>query len=629
MLSIMRKKAGSWIIKLLLGAIVLVFVFWGVGSFREKSLTRVALVNGAIITVPEYKMSYNNLIESLRESFGKNLDSDTLKMLNVEKQTMDRLIDQKLLLQEAEKLNFRLTDTELVQAIQNIRAFQTDGRFDRRLYTYVLERARLTPETFEVIQRDAMLIEKVKYFITENAKVSDQEAGEWFNWMNAQVDIEYVVFEPGKYKDLNPTPEELKAYFDAHKESYKTEPKVKAKYLLFESDSYRNQIQLTPQEIKTYYETNRKEFQTPKTVQASHILLKTGPGDSPEKVEQTKSRILEILKMARAGQDFATLAKKYSEDPSKDNGGNLGAFEKDQMVAPFSDQAFSMKAGEISEPVKTQFGWHIIKVEKVNAEINLSLEEATEKIRQTLTGQRTQDLARDAAEDAYDASFQGNDLSKTAQSLKLSLLSTDYFTRKGPDNIKNQAKFAAAALNLAAGDISQVLDLGGGAYSILQVIEKIPASIPEMKDVEKKIRTEWIQEKQDESARKDAQAFLAALQKGEALSAAAQQQGMSPKTTGFFKRGGSIPNIGYEGEIAAVAFKLSNKKQLPEAPVKGNAGYYVIRFRDRKAPEPGEFEAEKKEIKQRLLEQKKATIFSRWLNQVKLRSDIVIEDAYK
>ena len=199
MLRLMRQQAGSWIIKILLGAIVIVFIFWGVGSFRSQRGGRVALVNGDQITLDEYREAYNNLLEQLRKRFGNNLNEDMIKMLQVRKQALNQLVDNKLLVQEAKRLKFRVSDKELAEAIMKIGAFQRASVFDSRLYNNVLDRLRMTPEEFEIAQREAMLIERLRTLITGGVKVSDQEAMEWFNWTNASVNIDFVLFDPDKY----------------------------------------------------------------------------------------------------------------------------------------------------------------------------------------------------------------------------------------------------------------------------------------------------------------------------------------------------------------------------------------------------------------------------------------------
>lgn len=628
MLRLMRKQAGSWLIKILLGAIVIVFIFWGVGSFRSQRGGRVALVNGDQITMDDYRETYNNLIEQFRRRFGNNLDEDMLKQLQVKRQALNQLIDNKLLVQESKRLKFRVSEKELTDAILNITAFQRDGMFDSRLYRNILDRLRMTPEAFEVAQKNAMLIDKLRTLITSSAKISDQEALEWYNWVNASVNIDTVFFDPNRYKDIHPSDEEIKTFFENHNEKYTTEAMVKVRYLNFNPDAFRSKVALSNEEVREYYDENLETFKTPKTVEARHILLIVNRDADPETVEKTKERALDILKLAKEGKDFAKLAKQYSEGPTRDKGGYLGKFKKEAMVKPFADMAFSLKAGEVSEPVRTQFGWHIIKVEKVNEASITSFEDAKKNIRKKLTDDMAKSLAYDEAETVSDDAFEGEDLINAAKEQNMKILTTDFFSSKGPiKGINNPSKFASVAFNLTDKEISNVQEFENGYY-ILQLVDKIQPKIPAFDKVKEKVRLELIKEKQDEKAKADSETLLAALKSGKTMPAESKKFNLTPKTTGFFKRNGSIPEIGLERDIVEAAFELTDKKQLPENVLKGSKGYYVIQFKDRKISDPENFSKEKGDITNRLLAQKKSSIFDALLAQIKSRSEITIKEGF-
>ncbi len=623
MLRMMREHATSWFIKIILGAIVIVFVLWGVGNYGAQRESRVALVNGQPITVDEYRGAYNNLMERYRQLYGENFNNDMIKMLNLEQQALDSLIDQRLLLQEAESLDFRVSDEELAAAIRNFEAFQRDGRFDRRLYLNLLSRNRLTPETFEVNQRQALLAEKVRSFIMDSVKVSENEAFEYYQWNNATMKLDYVLFEPSRYEDIEPTDAETEAHYEENKENYKTDPMVKVQYLRFPAEDFVDRVEVPEEEIEAYYMENPEAFESPKTVEARHILIKTGEADPPEVVEEKKSRALEIMEKARSGEDFAELAKAHSEGPSKEKGGLLGAFKREDMVKPFSDKAFSMAPGEISEPVLTQFGWHIIKVEKVNEASTTPLEEAEETIRKRLARDRADILAYDEAESVFMAAYEGDDLGELAEARDLDLTSTDFLTRSGTvKGVGDSRAFLSAAFELPVMEISDIKDLKDGYY-LLQVTEKIEAETADLADVRAEVKADLVSKRRMERAEAEAEALLKAVREKDAtLSEAAEISGLTLRTTEPFKRQDAIPGIGYEREIARKAFELSPEKKYPQAPLKGRKGYYVIAFNERKAPDTEAFKAEETEVRDRLLQQKRVRTFNTWLAQVKSRSEI-------
>jgi peptidyl-prolyl cis-trans isomerase D len=628
MLSLMRKHAGTWMIKIILGAIVVVFVFWGVGSYTSRRSGRVADVNGTAITLDDYRTSYTTLLEQVRRSFGNNLSEELIQTLQLRKRALDQLIDRSLMLQAAEKFKLTVSDEELAESIRNIPAFQTAGVFDSQRYMNALGSNKLTPETFEIQQRDSLIINKLQAFISGNIKVSDREAQQWYKWNNAEVDIEYVIFEPQRYKDIKPTDEEIGNYFDQNKNSYKTDPQIKARYLYFKPEDFAAKVTVSADDIQEYYESNPEKFKTAKTVEARHILIKVDANAEAEAAEDARTRIDDIFNMAKEGQDFAELAKKYSEGPTKAKGGYLGAFTRETMVKPFADRAFSMKAGEISEPVRTQFGWHIIKVEKINPEKTTSLSEAESEIVKTLKADISKNLAYDEAEAVYDASFEGQDLDSIAQDRNLKMVTTDLFTqKKPPKGVKTGTRFAAAAFNLPLNDISDVQVFGDG-YFLIEVVDKIPAQIPELKTVEANVKKDLVKQKQEEKARDEAKKLLLELKNGQPFATISQKYKQAPKKTGFFKRNDSIPTIGNEPEIARIAFRLSDKNNLPEDAIKGQKGYFVINYRTRKDPTLEGFEKEKTEIKERLLQQKSFKTFDAWLTQMKSESQISIEEGF-
>jgi peptidyl-prolyl cis-trans isomerase D len=626
MLSLMRKHAGTWMIKIILGAIVIVFIFWGVGSYRSRQSGRVASVNGTIITLDDYRESYNNLIEQVRQSFGNNLNEELIRMLQLRKRALDQLVDKALMLQAAEKLKLTVSDEELAESIRNIRAFQTAGVFDSGRYLNILSRNRLTPEDFEVQQRETLIINKLQGLIIGSIKVSDLEAQQWYIWNNTETDIDYLVLEPQRYKDIKLTEEELRGYFDQHKDSYKTDPSIKVRYLYFNPEDYAARVKLTEDDIRDYYESNLDEFKTPKTVEARHILIKVDQNADPQQVESARKKAEEILKLAKQGQDFAELARKYSEGPTRTKGGYLGTFRREEMVKPFSDKAFSMNAGEISEPVRTPFGWHIIKVEKVNPAKTLTLEEAEADIRKKLTADRAKNMAYDDAEAVYDASFESQNLDRIAAERNLKIQTTGFFTqKKPPQNIKDSARFAAAAFELPVDELSPVQDFTDGYY-LLEVVDKLQPQIPELKTVEDKVRNDLLKEKQDQKARDEANLVLKELKEGQSLAAVSQKFKIPVKQTGFFKRNSSIPEIGAESAIANIAFQLSDENRLPEEVIKGQKGYYVISFRKRREPSLEGFEKEKETIINQLLQQKTIKTVDAWIARLRSESKISIEE---
>ncbi len=305
----------------------------------------------------------------------------------------------------------------------------------------------------------------------------------------------------------------------------------------------------------------------------------------------------------------------------------MGVFGRGSMVKPFEEAAFSMKVGEISDPVRTQFGWHIIKVESVNEAKTLTLEEARDQIKSRLNDTRSKDLANDAAEAVYQNSFEGEDLVKAAEKSGVLLNTTDFFTDEGPQdkNIMHRDKFTEIAFALSDMEISEINELFDGFY-IIQLIGIQESRIPDFEEVYEKVGSKWTLAKQDEMARKDAESFLEKVKSGSMMEDISGEFDVVVSESDFFRRNQAITNLDNEPQISNAAFGLSREKKYPEEIVKGNKGYYIIAFQDRKEPESEDFEKEKENIRQRLMMQKQAKTFEDWMKQIRNSSKISITD---
>jgi len=632
MLHLMRKHATSWIIKFLLSAIVIVFVFWGVGSFREENVNRVAEVNGTVITIDQYYDAYNNVIEGYKRQFGDNLDDKLLEALNIKQQVVNTLIERELVLQEANKMKIRVTDEELARSIQSISYFQKDGLFDNRYYVNVLRRNRMTPEQFELSQRRSLYLEKLRGLVIGSVKVADDEARAWFNYENETVNIDYIAFEFDKYTELELTKEAINEYYENNKDDYKTELEIKVAYIHFDKKKYLPLVKINTEEIETYYESHKSEFETPKTVEARHILLKVDAESGSEKDVDAKKRAQDVYQKAiQKDADFAKLAQEFSEGPSKDRGGYLGQFKKEDMVKPFSDKAFSMKAGEVSEPVRTSFGWHIIKVEGVNEATSLTIGAATPDIKEKLENERADNLAYDAAEDFFDTLY-NDPLTSAAKASGLSVVETDFFGSRGPSTLfRDRYSFARAAFELEKDQTSEIVGWDNGYY-IIQLLEKKEPFVQDLLVVQDRVEKDLKNKLQTEKAFENAVTCLNTIsesgQKTLTEKTAQADQSYSFTTSGFFKRNEDIPKVGNEKDINTAAFSLTANNPIGYTVYKGLKGYYVIKLKDRKQPDEEAFKDALQSVKDTLRQKRESKLFENWIESIKMKSKIEIEERF-
>ncbi len=618
MLDFMRRHAGTWMIKALLFAIVVVFIFWGVGSWTHHEEGIVATVNGEAVAIEAYRRTYNRMLDQVRQSFGTALNDEMLRALDLPNRALDELIDQLLLRQAAERFGLEVSDEELARSVQRIEAFQANGRFDPGRYRQVLSLNRMTPEVFESLQRESLMARKLAQVVTGGAKVSEREVEEWYAWNRLAVKADWACIEAERFRDVQATAEEIARHFEEKREAYRRPAEVRVQFVRLDPERFRDRVALNESELEAYYEEHRERFALPRTVEARHILLRLEADAGAEAVEAARARLAELRRRILEGADFAALAREVSEDPgSRDQGGLLPAFRRGDVVSPFAEAAFALAPGEVSEPVRTPFGWHLIRVERVNPERTRAFAEVKEEIAERLRRERARSLAYDQAEALYDAALAAGDLGRAAAELRLEAVTTDFFPREAPPaGLADSERFAAAAFALAPGEVSDILDLPDG-YVLLQLRETRPSRIPELPDVEAQVRADVVRRKQAERALEQARALLADLRGGAALEAAAKRHGVAFRTTGYFQRSDTIEGLGHEPAVNRAAFSLSERNPLPEEPLPTEKGACVLRFAGRQEPDPAGLERERERIREQLLRQKRAQLWESWMNDLR------------
>jgi peptidyl-prolyl cis-trans isomerase D len=455
--------------------------------------------------------------------------------------------------------------------------------------------------------------------------VSNEEVLAWYQWQQTALDIDYLRVDPATFEDVATSEEEAQSYFETNQEDYQTAPELKARYIVFQPAAYRSRVQIADDEVQRYYEENQTEFYSPEKVEARHILIKVAPDADEAAVAAARKRIETIYARAVGGEDFAELATALSEGPSKNQGGYLGFFERGRMVKPFEEAAFALQEGDISEPVRTDFGWHIIKVERHQAAETLSLEQSRDKIRGLLTDRKARALALEDAESAYDVSYGGDDLLQAGEQFGVAVEVTDWIAlNQEVEGLGDARQFIETAFRLEPMAISEVQDLGGAFY-LIQTLEKRPARIPAFDTVAERVREDLKTQKQWERAEAQAKEMLEALKGGANLKEVGAAQGLTPQTTGWFKRREAIPGIGLDTALGAAAFKLTAEAPYPEKPLRGQDAVFVIHLRDRRMPDAQTEVGERDSLEQQLRQRKQQAIYQEWMAQVRSRSEIEID----
>ena len=627
MLHLMRKHAKSWIINVLVGAIVVVFVFWGVGSFRQRNITRVATVNDEPISMAEYQERYRELFEQARIQYRDFLDENLLKALDLKKQALKSLINEHLIYQQARALGVAATAEDLQRVIAQTPYFQVDGRFNPDRYRSMLARFHYTPEQYEEAVRKSEINKRVIGMITGLAKVSATEVRDFFHMLKDRIDLDFVLFETEKFREkVQPKDQDIQAFFKKHRKQYRFSPQVKVSYLAFRPKDFEDEVEVSQDELADYYELNLDRYREPEKVKARHILFRLERDDPPEKVAQVRSKAEGVLKLAQKGEDFAGLAEKYSEGPTAKAGGDLGWFARDQLVKPFSDAAFRASKGSITDLVRTDFGFHIIKVEDRRAAGSRSFEEVKDEIRKKIIQEKATELATDRSAAAYEEVALSQDFEGVARKKGLTPITTDFLSSDRPMTDENlDHKFLEIALSLKKGEIGPLVDLDKGHF-LIKCLDRKESYLPQLKEVRARVEADLVDEQALELARKAAEGFLARIKKGEGWETAAKDLKLEIQNTGPFTRNELIPKIGGNGAIKSAGFALREPGQSIPEPYKADKGFYVIRLKKRLTADAAELEKEREALVKRLRTSKGQIFLYQWIESLKAKSNILIEE---
>lgn len=627
MLRFMRTHAGSWIIKILLGLIIVVFIFWGVGRIESKKKTVVATVGDYFITIGEFDRAYNNLLEYYSRIFGERFSPDLLKRMNIKQQVLDQLINTTLFLQGSEKIGLRVTKEELRDEILQYPAFQREGTFDRDLYLQALRRSGLEPGDFEeTILRD-LRIRRMDELIGDTTVIlTEAEVKDLYFLENEKINLDFIKVSPKAFREkIKVTQKELEGYYEEHKEEFRSPPQVKVLYLKFSPNTYLEEAEVLPREIQEYYEVNIDQYRRPKRVRVRHILIKVDPEAKPDEVDKVKKKAEEVLAKARKGEDFATLAREFSNDPSASQGGDLGYFSQGEMEPILEKAVFHLAKGEISPLLKTRHGFHIVKLEDVQEAKEKSLEEVKGKITPLLRKEKAKDLAAMHAEDAAYKAKKLGELKAYAQREGLQASEVGPFKpAQTLDGLGIKKKFSSVAFTLEQGDISSAFQ-DGEDYFVLQVVDKMPPQSSPLEEVKERVKEALVSSLAKELAHNTAQQLLTAWRKGEDFKKLLEKKNLKVEQTGFFKRSSSsAPHIGtlarYAGELAT----LTLEDPWPEEVLEMADTYFVIRLRGVQEVSKTDYEKEKDTYRKRLSSLKKGELLHRWLKIMKDGAEIEI-----
>lgn len=629
MLDRMRRHQG-WL-KWSLALVVLTFVLFYVPDFLSPTGTgatgeAVATVEGRRITVNEFTRAYNAQMAQFRSAYGAGMNDAMVRQLGLDRQVLQQMIDQQAVLAEADRLGVSATDVEVRARIMTIPAFQENGQFigeQRYRQLLRLQRPPLSPSEFEEEVRNSVILDKMRATLTEWITVSDAEADAEYLRRNEKVTLDVVAFPSVEFAEqVQPADAELASYFEQHKESYRIGERRKVKYLLVDEQAIRANIAVPEQDIQRAYKLNLDQYSKPEQVRASHILLNTEGKDEAE----VRARADALLAQLKAGADFEALAKAHSQDTaSASRGGDLDFFARGRMVPEFDAVAFSLPVGQLSDLVRTQYGFHIIKVtDKKAAEVQ-TLDAVRPQITEQLRFERAQTRAQDLATAIAAEVKSPGDLDKAAASRGLEVQESALFTRTEPiPGLGAAADVSAQAFDLAPGAVSGPLRTGTGV-AFLTVTAVEPPRMPALADVTDRVKADLVKHRTQELARARAAAVAPTLKNASNFAAAAKAAGRTVRTSDALARGGAIPEVGPSPAVDAVAFALP--VGAVSDPIATPNGAVIVRVVNRTSVPPADLAANREATRRELASQRRAQFFTSYMAKAKEAMGINVDQS--
>jgi peptidyl-prolyl cis-trans isomerase D len=575
----------------------------------------IATVNGESIPNERFQRRYQAYAEAYAQVYRDRFTPELAERMGLPQQVVNDLVQEVLVVQRARAEGLEVTDAELNAQIQAIPAFQEGGRFAIKRYQDFLKRRNLAASAFEADVRRELTRMKAEGTVRGGVKVAEPEVEQAWRLRNESVRAQWALIDVAALANgVEVTDADAEAFLKKNEAEYRQPERRKVTYVLVSTRELARPV--ADADIEKYYAEHSSEFEQPAQIRASHVLVRVGETGGSEAEDKARTKIAEVIKRAKAGEDFQKLAREISEDPgSKETGGDLGLIRKGEMVPQFEQAAFAMKAGEISaEPVRTPFGFHAIKVTEVRAPSKTPLKEVSAQIRERLSAEAADRAARAKAEEVRGTLLGAADFSAEARKLGLNPLDTTIpkieRAAGAPADSMTDATFA-----LAPNGVSPVVKSAAG-YAIIKHRESLPAAVPPLAEIKDRVVGAVKRERAETQALERAKQLVADAKND--FAAAAKKAGATTGETSRFSL--AKPAEKFPGDAMLAAFQTAVNGVTE--PVKTAQGYYVLKVLERTPPDPAGLATERDKVAKELLQQKQSQAWQAWVDAARTGAKI-------
>ncbi len=627
MLRMMRKNAKSWVVKFVFGVIIVVFSFWGVGSMKAKQMTVAVTVNGKSIERKTLDNSFRDLWRRYQEQAQGQFNPDEARSRQIKQEALNGLVDRRLLLEQADLLGLAVGEEELRQRIASLAAFQQDGHFDQEAYRRALSFNRMTPAQFESGFQEDILLERVRTVVGDGVKILPDEVDILLRQQREEIAVDLLKLDPVDYLASVVVDEaDRERFFTENRENFRIPEQRKIAALVIERNKLLKNLVVSDAQIAEFYQDNLEKFKVKEQVKARHILIKVADDAAPEEVEKARAEISAVLVEVNVGGDFAELAKKYSQGPSNSMGGDLGWFGRGAMVKPFEEVAFALTPGSVSEPVRTQFGFHLIKNEEYRAAHTREMAEVKAGIDKDLRFEAYPVMLEKRLEEITVAlaTVDREAFAEQARKLGYMVVETGYFKQKNgivPDIGKDQA-LLAEIFKTAVGKAVKVVNPSRNSYYFM-VTEQKESYLPEIAEVTKVVEKAYRLKLAKAEVKKISEKVASSLEEGQSLDEVAAGIDLKLIDSGFFVRGrGAIPKLGNDPQLSRQLFALTPGQTTDALQHRGS--FFFVRLKERRLDLGDDAEKLKGEIRQQLIQYKRYRLMNEFVQALRQEADIKV-----
>jgi len=625
MLQDIREKITGPVAWIFLGLIAVVFIFWGI-DFQSTAVTYAAKVDGQLISAQEVRRAWQQQQSRLQQMFRAELPEEMVK--GQQAQILDTFVRRTLLEQRAEKFGYRVSNEALSRHIHQMPDFQVDGKFQADRYFGLLRSAGLSEPQFEEDLRTSLVIGQLQNGIVDSSFALPFELDRRFQLEKQEREVSYALIAANEFlDDVEVTDEQIQKWYDEHPDEYLRPEKADVQYVELTRARAESRIQVTEEALRDYYEQVKDKYESPERRKARHILITASDGLDEAAAEK---KAADLAAKAKSGADFAQLARENSKDPgSAQEGGDLGWAQRGMFVGPFEDTLFSMKPGDIAGPIKTQFGYHVIKLEEVETGHVRSFEEARAELEADYRAEQAQTIFYEESQKLGDLAFESlTELESVAKALDLPLKTVEGFTREGGGELGNDPGVIEAVFSddvLQQGQNSPPIPIGDDRAVVVRVQRHIPAERRPLAEVRDEIASRLRIEAARAAAASKGADIVARLNNGESWQQATESAGVSPVEKRFITRQDTV----VPRDVVNAAFEVPSNQVSEDAAhyggvVTADGNYAVFALTQVRYGDPANETPEARGNRRRLAERQLGTEeFEAYLAEAERNADVV------